>query len=77
MLADAEARVQPPTDKGKRLKIYYMTQASTRPPTFVAFVNNRDLFHYSYQRYIDNRIREVFGLEGTPTRLVIRERGEK
>ena len=77
VLADAEARVQPPTDKGKRLKIYYMTQASTRPPTFVAFVNNRDLFHYSYQRYIDNRIREVFGLEGTPTRLVIRERGEK
>lgn len=77
VLADAEARVQPPTDKGKRLKIFYMTQASTRPPTFVAFVNNKDLFHYSYQRYIDNQIREVFGLEGTPTRLVIRERGEK
>lgn len=77
VLADAEARVQPPTDKGKRLKIYYMTQASTRPPTFVAFVNNKELFHYSYQRYIDNQIREVFGLEGTPTRLVIRERGEK
>lgn len=76
VLADAEARVQPPTDKGKRLKIYYMTQASTRPPTFVAFVNNKELFHYSYQRYIDNQIREVFGLEGTPTRLVIRERGE-
>lgn len=77
VLADAQARVQPPTDKGKRLKIYYMTQASTRPPTFVAFVNNKELFHYSYQRYLDNQIREVFGLEGTPTRLVIRERGEK
>ena len=77
VLADAEARVQPPTDKGKRLKIYYMTQASTRPPTFVAFVNKKELFHYSYQRFIDNRIREVFGLEGTPTRLVIRERQEK
>ncbi len=76
VLADAQARVQPPTDKGKRLKIYYMTQASTRPPTFVAFVNDKELFHYSYQRYIDNQIREVFGLEGTPTRLVIRERGE-
>ncbi len=74
VLASATARVQPPTDKGKRLKIYYMTQASTRPPTFVCFVNNKDLFHYSYQRYLDNRIREVFGLEGTPTRFVIRER---
>ncbi|MBO5395313.1 MAG: ribosome biogenesis GTPase Der [Clostridia bacterium] len=76
VLADAQARVQPPTDKGKRLKVYYMTQASTRPPTFVAFVNSKELFHYSYQRYIDNQIREVFGLEGTPTRLVIRERNE-
>lgn len=74
VLASATARVQPPTDKGKRLKIYYMTQASTRPPTFVCFVNNKDLFHYSYQRYLDNRIREVFGLEGTPTKFVIRER---
>ena len=74
VLADATARVQPPTDKGRRLKIYYMTQASTRPPTFVCFVNKKDLFHYSYQRYIDNQIREVFGLEGTPTRMVIRER---
>ena len=72
VLADATARVQPPTDKGRRLKIYYMTQASTRPPTFVCFVNKKDLFHYSYQRYIDNQIREVFGLEGTPTRMVIR-----
>lgn len=77
VLAAATARVQPPTDKGKRLKIYYMTQASTRPPTFVCFVNSKDLFHYSYQRYLDNQIREVFGLEGTPTRFVIREREEK
>ena len=74
VLANATARVQPPSDKGKRLKIYYITQASTRPPTFVCFVNNKDLFHYSYQRYIDNQIREVFGLEGTPTRFVVRER---
>ena len=74
VLADATARVQPPSDKGRRLKIYYMTQASTRPPTFVCFVNSAELFHYSYQRYLDNRIREVFGLEGTPTRMVIRER---
>ena len=77
VLADATARVQPPTDKGKRLKIYYMTQASTRPPTFVCFVNNEELFHYSYQRYLENQIREVYGLEGTPVRFVIRERGEK
>ncbi|MBR4728308.1 MAG: ribosome biogenesis GTPase Der [Clostridia bacterium] len=77
VLADATARVQPPSDKGKRLKIYYMTQASTRPPTFVCFVNNAELFHYSYQRYLDNQIRGVFGLEGTPTRFVIREREKK
>ena len=77
VLAAATARVQPPTDKGKRLKIYYMTQASTRPPTFVCFVNRADLFHYSYQRYIENQIREVFGLEGTPVRFVIREREKK
>lgn len=74
ILAEAQARMQPPTDKGRRLKIFYVTQASTRPPTFVFFVNDKDLFHYSYQRYLDNRIREVFGLEGTPTRIVIRER---
>ncbi|MBQ6542753.1 MAG: ribosome biogenesis GTPase Der [Clostridia bacterium] len=74
VLADATARVQPPSDKGRRLKIFYMTQASTRPPTFVCFVNSAELFHYSYQRYIDNQIREIFGLEGTPTRMVIRER---
>ena len=77
VLAAATARVQPPTDKGKRLKIYYMTQASTRPPTFVCFVNKAELFHYSYQRYIENQIREVFGLEGTPMRFVIRERESK
>ena len=76
ILARAVARVQPPSDKGKRLKIYYMTQISTRPPTFVAFCNKRDLFHFSYQRYIENQIREVFGLEGTPIRIIIRERGE-
>ncbi len=74
VLADATARVQPPSDKGKRLKIYYMTQASTRPPTFVCFVNSAELFHYSYQRYLDNQIREIFGLEGTPTKMIIRER---
>ena len=77
ILAEATSRVQPPTDKGRRLKIYYMTQASTRPPTFVCFVNKKDLFHYSYQRYLDNRIREVFGLEGTPTKMLIRERESK
>ncbi len=77
VLAAATARVQPPTDKGKRLKIYYMTQASTRPPTFVCFVNDKELFHYSYQRYLDNQIREIFGLEGTPTKFVVRERDGK
>lgn len=76
VLAIATARVQPPTDKGKRLKIYYMTQASTRPPSFVFFVNNSELFHFSYQRYLENQIREVFGLDGTPVRFIIRERGE-
>ncbi len=77
VLADATARVQPPSDKGKRLKIYYMTQASTRPPTFVCFCNKMDLFHFSYQRYLENQIRSTFGLEGTPVRFVIRERGDK
>lgn len=76
VLADATARVQPPSDKGKRLKIYYITQPSTKPPTFVCFVNNADLFHFSYQRYLENKIRETFGLEGTPVRFIIRERGE-
>ena len=76
VLAIATARVQPPTDKGRRLKIYYMTQASTRPPTFVFFVNRADLFHFSYQRYLENQIREIFGLDGTPVRFIIRERGD-
>ncbi len=76
VLGIATARVQPPTDKGKRLKIYYMTQASTRPPTFVFFVNSIELFHFSYQRYLENQIREVFGLDGTPIRFIIRERGD-
>lgn len=76
VLGVATARVQPPTDKGKRLKIYYMTQASTRPPTFVFFVNNKELFHFSYQRYLENQIRDIFGLEGTPVRFLIRERNE-
>ncbi len=74
VLSYATARVQPPSDKGKRLKIYYMTQASTKPPTFVMFVNRADLFHFSYQRYIENQIRTTFGLEGTPVRFIIRER---
>lgn len=77
LLAQATARVQPPTDKGKRLKIFYMTQASTKPPTFVCFVNTAELFHFSYQRYLENRIRETFGLEGTPIHFVVRERGDK
>lgn len=77
VLAQATARVQPPTDKGRQLKIYYMTQASTRPPTFVCFVNSAELFHFSYQRYLENRIRETFGLKGTPVRFIIRERGDK
>lgn len=77
VLADATARVQPPTDKGKRLKIFYITQASTKPPTFVCFCNKAELFHFSYQRYLENQIRSTFGLEGTPVRFVIRERGDK
>lgn len=76
VLAEATARVQPPTDKGKRLRIYYMTQASVAPPTFVCFVNRAELFHFSYQRYLENQIRETFGLEGTPVRFIVRERGE-
>ena len=76
MLARSTARVQPPSDKGKRLKIVYITQSSTRPPTFVAFVNQKALFHFSYQRYIENQIRENFGLTGTPMRLLIREHGD-
>ncbi|MBR6622319.1 MAG: ribosome biogenesis GTPase Der, partial [Ruminococcus sp.] len=75
VLAYATTRVQPPSDKGRRLKIYYMTQPSTKPPTFVTFVNRADLFHFSYRRYIENQIRSTFGLEGTPVRFVVRERG--
>ncbi len=77
VLNEATARVQPPSDKGRRLKIYYMTQASTQPPTFVFFVNRKDLFHFSYQRYLENRIRDTFGFKGTPIRFIIRERGDK
>ncbi len=77
VLADATARVQPPTDKGRRLKIYYMTQASSKPPHFVIFCNDARLFHFSYQRYLENQIREVFGLMGTPVRITIRQKGDK
>ena len=77
VLADAQARVQPPTDKGRRLKIYYMTQTGIKPPNFVVFCNSRELFHFSYQRYLENQIRATFGLEGTPVRIVIRQKGDK
>ena len=77
LLADATARVQPPTDKGRRLKIYYMTQVGVRPPHFVCFCNDARLFHFSYRRYLENQIRATFGLEGTPVRLTVREKGEK
>ena len=77
LLATATARVQPPTDKGRRLKIYYMTQASVKPPTFIFFCNNAELFHFSYQRYLENRLREAFDFSGTPIRFVIRERSDK
>ncbi len=76
VLADAVARVQPPTDRGKRLKVYYITQTGVKPPNFVMFCNDAKLFHFSYRRYLENRIREVFGLEGTPIRVVIRQKGE-
>lgn len=75
LLAEATARVQPPTDRGRRLKIYYMTQVSTRPPTFACFINDKKLFHFSYQRYLENQIRATFGLSGTPVRILARERG--
>ena len=77
VLADAQTRVQPPTDKGRRLKIYYMTQVGVKPPHFVVFCNDRRLFHFSYQRYLENCIRSTFGLEGTPIILSIREKGDK
>ena len=77
VLGDATTRVQPPTDKGKRLKIYYMTQISVAPPTFVIFCNNAELFHFSYQRYIENCLRDTFGFKGTPIRLIIRQKGDE
>ena len=76
VINEAIAITQPPTDKGKRLKIQYATQVSTKPPTFVIFVNDKNLFHFSYQRYIINQIRNTFGLEGTPVRLIIREKNK-
>ena len=76
VLNDAITRVQPPSDKGRRLKVYYMTQASVAPPTFVLFCNSAPLFHFSYQRYIENCLRDTFGFKGTPIKLVIRQRGE-
>ena len=77
VINEAIAVVQPPTDKGKRLKILYITQASTKPPTFVIFVNNKELFHFSYQRYLINNLRNNFSFEGTPIRIIVREKGEK
>ena len=77
VLAEAITRVQPPSDKGKRLKIYYMTQTGIKPPSFVVFCNQAELFHFSYQRYIENRLREVFGFRGTPIRLIIRQKGDQ
>jgi GTP-binding protein len=77
VLADATARVQPPTDKGRRLKIYYMTQTGVKPPHFVIFCNDARLFHFSYQRYLENQIRGVFGLEGTPVRITMSQKGDK
>ncbi len=77
IISEATAMVQPPTDKGKRLKIFYSTQAGVKPPTFVYFVNDKELFHFSYQRYLENKIREAFGFEGTPLKFIIRERSEK
>ena len=77
VINEAIAIVQPPTDKGKRLKIFYGTQASTKPPTFVIFVNSKELFHFSYERYLVNQIRKEFGLEGTPVRIIVREKSEK
>ena len=77
VLADAQTRVQPPSDKGRRLKIYYMTQVGIRPPHFVVFCNDKKLFHFSYRRYLENQIRSVFGLEGTPIIMTVRQKGEE
>ena len=76
VLADAVNRVQPPSDKGRRLKIYYMTQTAVAPPTFVCFCNSAELFHFSYQRYLENCLRQTFGFKGTPVRMVIRQKGD-
>ncbi len=77
VLNDATARVQPPSDKGRHLKIYYMTQTGIKPPTFVVFCNNAELFHFSYQRYIENQLRDIFGFRGTPIKLIVRQKGDK
>lgn len=77
VIDEAIAIVQPPTDKGKRLKILYVTQASTKPPTFIVFVNNKDIFHFSYERYLVNHIRKEFGMTGTPIRVIVREKADK
>jgi GTP-binding protein len=77
VLAEATMRTQPPTDKGRRLKIYYMTQTAVAPPTFVIFCNSIELFHFSYQRYIENCLRNTFGFKGTPVKLIIRQKGDE
>lgn len=77
VINEAISVVQPPSDKGKRLKVLYITQASTKPPTFIIFVNNKELFHFSYQRYLVNNLRNNFSFEGTPIRVIVREKGEK
>ena len=77
IMSEAVALQQPPTDKGKRLKLFYITQTGIKPPTFVIFCNDKELFHFSYQRYLENQIRGTFGLEGTPIRLIIRQKGDK
>ena len=77
IMTEAVAMQQPPTDKGKRLRLYYITQVSVKPPTFVIFVNDKNLMHFSYQRYIENKIREAFGFRGTPIKIIIRERKGK
>lgn len=76
IMAEAVALNQPPSDKGKRLRLYYITQVSVKPPTFVIFVNDKELMHFSYTRYIENKIREAFGFKGTPLKFIIRERKE-
>ena len=77
VLIEAMAMQQPPSDKGKQLRIYYMTQVSTKPPTFVIFVNSRELMHFSYRRYLENQLRDAFGFSGTPIHFIVREKGEK